>query len=312
MLKFTPVFVSTFIFLNLLSIDFSFAREVDRTVVLVNGDVVLRSDVNSLRKNFSLRREIDPFVGLTQFRPESGKDKENLDYLIQERLAMQKYPASDEEIEEEITAIQRTNRIDRDHLKEVLKSQGVKFEDYHRIMGVSVSKRKLIEKELRPLSAISDEDVKNFYYTDSSFQSRRKESKLVLSYTLQQMLLPSQPIMEVAQKRLKAGEDFDSVAADLAGRGVESSRLGTISEENMNSKIRDAVQGLKVGDSTKAIPAGTGYMVLRILEIGAPKDPVFERDREKIRNELFQKALINQLRLWTERERSSSYVHLSN
>ena len=288
------------------------AREVDRTAVLVNGDVILRSDVSSLRKNFSLRREIDPFVGLTAFRPESGKDKDLLDYLIQERLSLQKYPATEDEIEEEISAIQRTNRIDREHLKEVLKSQGVKFEDYHRIMGVSVSKRKLIEKELRPLSAISDEDVKNFYYTDNSFQNRRKDNKLVLSYTLQQMQLPSQAVMEVAQKRLKAGEDFDSVAADLAGRGVESSRLGTISEENMNSKIRDAVQGLKVGESTKAIPAGAGYIVLRVLEIGAPKDPVFERDREKIRNELFQKALINQLRLWTERERASSYVHLSN
>jgi len=306
MLKLIPVFL--FVFLT----SPSFAREVDGTAVLVNGDVVLRSDLNSLRKNFSLRKEIDPFIGLTAFNPESGKGKENIDYLVQERLVLQKYPAAEEEIEEEINAVQRNNRIDRDHLKEVLKSQGVKFEDYRRIMGISVSKRKLIEKDLRPLAAISDDDVKNYYYTDSSFQNRRKENKLVLSYTLQQMLLPSQGTMEVAVKRLKAGEDFDSVASDLAGRGVESSRLGTISEENMNPKIRDAVQGLKVGDSTVAIATGAGFMVLRILEIGAPKDPLFERDREKIRNELFQKALINQLRLWTERERTSSYVHLSN
>jgi len=310
MLKFTPVFHFTALLLAF-GLTAS-AREVDRTAVLVNGDVVLRSDVNSLRKNFALRREIDPFVSLTSFKPENGKDKEILDYLIQERLVLQKHTASEDEIEEEINAVQRNNRIDRDHLKEVLKSQGVKFDDYRRIMGVSVSKRKLIEKDLRPLAAISDEDVKNFYYTDNSFQNRRKDSKLVLSYTLQQMLLPSTAVMEVAQKRLRAGEDFDSVASDLAGRGVESSRLGTISEENMNPKISDAVQGLKVGESTKAISTGAGYMVLRILEIGAPKDIVFERDRERIRNDLFQKALINQLRLWTERERAASYVHLSN
>jgi len=126
------------------------------------------------------------------------------------------------------------------------------------------------------------------------------------------MLLPNPAVMEIAVRRIKAGEDFDSVAADLAGRGVESSRLGTISEDNMNTRIFEAVQGLKVGESTKAIPAGTGYMVLRILEIGAPKDPVYEREREKIRNELFQKALVNQLRLWTERERASSYIHVSS
>lgn len=305
MLKFTPVLV----FLALA--DPSFAREVDRTAVLVNGDVVLKSDITSFKKTFSLRREIDPFVGLTGFSSDA-KEKEVVDYLIQEKLVQQKHAATEDEVEEEINAVQRNNRIDREHLKEVLKSQGVKFEDYKRVMGVSVSKRKLIEKELRPLAAISDEDVKNYYYTDASFQSRRKDSKLVLSYTLQQMLMPTAALAETVVKRLRAGEDFDSVASDLAAKGVESSRLGTISEENMNQLIKTAVQGLKVGDSTKAISTGAGYMVLRILEIGAPKDPVFEREREKIRNELFQKALTNQLRLWTERERASSYVHLSS
>ncbi len=300
---------SLLLFFSLIS--FAHAREVDRTAVLVNGDVVLKSDINSFKKNFSLRREIDPFVGLTGM-PSDAKEKEVIDYLIQERLVQQKQAATEDEVEEEINAVQRNNRIDRDHLKEVLKSQGVRFEDYKRLMGVSVSKRKLIERELRPLAAISDEDVKNFYYTDSAFQNRRKDSKLVLSYTLQQMLIPSSALAETATKRLRAGEDFDSVASDLGSKGVESSRLGTISEDNMNSRIRDAVQGMKVGDSTKAISTGSGYMILRILEIGAPKDPVFEREKEKIRNELFQKALINQLRLWTERERVSSYVHLSS
>ncbi len=306
MLKFTPVF------LCLLFAPSLEAREIDRTAVLVNGDVVLRSDLAAFRKNFSLRREIDPFVPLMNFANESAKEKDAIDYLVQERLVLQKYPAQDDEIEEEINAVQRNNRIDREHLKEVLKSQGVKFEDYRRLMGISVSKRKLIEKDLRPLAAISDEDVKNYYYTDSGFQSRRRDQRLVLSYTLQQMLIAKQAVAETAQKRLKAGEDFDSVAADLAGKGVETSRLGTLSEENMNGKIRDAIQGLKVGESTKPIAAGSGYMILRILEIGAPKDPVFEKDKEKIRNELFQKALVTQLRLWTERERLSSYVHLSN
>ena len=125
-------------------------------------------------------------------------------------------------------------------------------------------------------------------------------------------MLPNATVSDLALKRLRAGEDFDSVAAELAPRGAESSRLGSISEDNMNSKIRDSIQGLKVGESTSPITTGNGYMILRILEIGAPKDPVFEREKEKIRNELFQKALVNQLKLWTDRERASSYVHVSN
>ena len=306
LLKFSPVFFFLF------ALTSAQGREIDRTAVLVNGDVVLHSDINSFKKNFPLRREIDPFIQLMSTSGDASKDADALNYLVQERLVQQKYPASEDEIEEEINAVQRNNRIDREHLKEVLKSQGVKFEDYRRLMGVSVSKRKLIEKDLRPLAAISDEDVRNHYYTDAAFNARRKEQKLVLSYTLQQMLLPNSTVADMAQKKLKAGEDFDSVSSELAARGAESSRLASISEENLNPMIRDAIQGMKVGESTKTIVAGTTYMILRILEIGAPKDPVFEKEKERIRNELFQKALVNQLKLWTERERASSYVHVSN
>ena len=97
-----------------------------------------------------------------------------------------------------------------------------------------------------------------------------------------------------------------------SSRGAENSRLASISEENMNPRIRDAIQGMKVGESTKTIVAGSNYMILRILEIGAPKDPIFEKDKERIRNELFQKALVSQLSLWTDREKASSFVHNSN
>lgn len=303
-MKLTPVFL----FLVLLA-PLAQARTVDRTLALVNADVILQSDLNSFRKNFALRKEIDPFIPLVNYSSESAKDA--LDYLVQERLVMQKFPATEDEIEEEINAVQRNNHIDRDRLREVLGSQGVKFDDYRRLMAVSASKRKLVDKEIRPLAAVSDEDVKNFYYTDASFQSRRKEQKLVLSYSLQQLLLPNAELAEQAQKRLRGGADFDSVASELAAKGAESSKLPNISEENMNPQIKESVQGLRVGDSTKPIPAGSGYMILRIQQIGAPQDPVFEKEKEKIRGILFQKGLVNQLKLWSERERNASYVHIS-
>ncbi|MGZ3694186.1 MAG: peptidylprolyl isomerase [Bdellovibrionota bacterium] len=304
--KFTPVFV----FLSLILASGAQARTVDRTLGLVNAEVVLQSDITAFHKTFALRHEIDPFIQLLDISS-SATSKQVLDYLVQERLVLQKFPATEDEIEEEINAVQRNNHIDRDRLKEVLSSQGVKFDDYRKLMAVSVSKRKLIDRELRPLAAVSDEDVKNFYYTDASFLSHRKEQKLVLTYSLQQLLVPNSEVAEAAQKKLKAGTDFDSVASELASKGVESSKLANISEENMNSKIREAIQGLKVGETTKTLSAGTGYMILRIQEVGAPKDPVFEAEKEKIRGTLFQKGLLAQLKLWSEREHNSSYVHLS-
>jgi peptidyl-prolyl cis-trans isomerase SurA len=304
MTKFTPVFL----FLALFNLNAE-ARLVDKTLALVNSDVILQSDLGAFRKNYALRKEIDPFVALSGFSSEQAKDI--LDYLVQEKLVLQKTPPSDDEIEEEINAIQRNNKISREQLKEVLKSQGVNFDDYRRLMAVSVAKRRMIERELRPLAAVSDEDVKNHYYTDKSTKDRRKEQKLVLTYSLQQLILPNARVSEDATKRLRAGEDFDAVSSDLSSRGAETSQLTAISEDNMNPRIREAIQGLKVGETTKPIAAGSGYMILKITELGAPKDPSFEKEKEMIRSNLFQKALVNQLKVWTDRERAASYVHIS-
>jgi peptidyl-prolyl cis-trans isomerase SurA len=296
-------------FFLLLAASTAQARLVDKTIALVNGDVILQSDLGNFRKNQSLRREIDPFISLTGFSSESAKDIQ--DYLIQEKLVLQKSAPTEDEVEEEINSVQRNNHIGREQLKEVLKAQGVNFDDYRALMGIAVAKRKLLDRDLRPLAAVSDDDVKNFYYTDAAFKSRLKEQKLVLAYGLQQLILPSLALAEEASRRIRAGEDFDAVTSDLSGKGAESSRLSSISEENMNPKIKEAIQGLKVGEATKPVSAGSGYLILKITSISAPKDQTFEKEKEKIRGMLFQKALVNQLKIWTERERASSYVHIS-
>ena len=287
----------------------SHARLVDKTLSIVNSDLILQSDVESFRKNFNLRREIDPFIALLNFSSDSSKDI--LGYLVQEKLVLQKTPATPDEVEEEINAVQRNNKIAREQLREVLRAQGVDFDRYQQLMAVSVAKRKLIDKELRPLAAVSDEEVKNYYYTDPAFLSHRGEQKLVLSYSLQQLILPSATVAEEAQKRLRAGEDFDSVASVLSSKGAESTKLNSISEENLNTQIREAIKELKVGENTKPISSGSGYVILKITGIGAPKDPKFEQEKEKIRSVLFQKSILNQLKSWTEREKASAYVHLS-
>jgi len=277
---------------------FTQAKLVDKTVALVNGDLILQSDIVEFQKTFSLRREIDPLVGLTQFSAPSTNDI--LQYLIQETLILQKSAPTEEEIEEEINAVQRNNKISREQLKEVLHGQGVSFEIYRKLMSVSVAKRKLVDRELRPLAAVSDEEVKNHYYTDSAYLNRRKEQKLVLSYSFQQLIIPNSKLADATVKRLQSGEDLDSLSTSLANDGVESTKLSSISEESLNSNIKQAIQGLRVGEITKPIPAGSGYLVLRITSIGAPRDPDFEKEKEKIRATIFQKSLLNQLKRWTD------------
>jgi len=284
------------------------ARTIDKTTALVNSDVITLSDILSFQKNFSLRKEIDPFIGFFRLAPQ--KSSEIIDYLIQEKLILQKFPTTKEEAEEEINSVQKNNQINREKLIAVLSSQGIKFDDYMALIKISVAKRKLMERELRPLSNISEDDIKNYYYTAPEFLEKTKNQNLVLTYNLSQMAIPNQTIANTITKRLKAGEDFDALSSEFSSMGVENSSLGNISEENLSPLIHKSLTGLKVGEATAALAAGGGYQILKINSIGAPKDPIFEKNKEAIRNRLFQKTMFSQLSVWASKERAQAYIYI--
>ena len=297
------------VFLLLASTTAAEAKVVDRTVALVNADVITLSDTEKFRRYFGLRKEIDPFVAFFSLKPEALKDI--TDYLVQENLIGQKLSPTKADIDEEIQSILRKNNIELEALKNILSAQGVSFEVYSQLMGVSVAKRKLIDRELRPLAVVTEDEVRNFYYTDPAFLARKKKQELLLSYDLSQMRVEGQALAAEISDRIAAGEDFDSVATKYLNRGVRSAALGVLREDSLSQAIRSSLEGLKVGDSTKPIALGTDFYVLhKINSISAPKDPVFEREKPQIQSILYQRAMQRQLALWTERERRNAFIHI--
>jgi peptidyl-prolyl cis-trans isomerase SurA len=285
------------------------ARILDRTVAIVNADVITLSDTTKFRRYFNLRKEVDPFVAFFGLNPEALKDI--TDHLIQETLVTQKMAPSKADVDEEIQTILRKNNIELDALKNILSAQGVSFEAYTQLMGISVAKRKLIDRELRPLAVVTEDEVKNFYYTDPAFLARKKKQELLLSYDLSQARIEGQQLATEISDRIAAGEDFDAVTARYVDRGVRTAALGVLREDSLSQQIRNSLDGLKVGDSSKPVALGTDFYVIhKINSISAPKDPVFEREKSQIQSILYQRAMQRQLQLWTERERRSAFIHI--
>lgn len=288
--------------------DHAQGRLLDKTAAVVNGDVITLSDSSYFKKNLKLRHELDPFLNFFAKGPET--DQEIVNYLVQEVLIMQKLTPTKEETEEEINSIQNNNKIDRDKLKEVLKSQGVDFDDYYALMKVSIAKRHLMDRELRPLSQVSDEEVKNYYYTSPEFSEKNKVRKLSLSYGLNQIIIPTKELSDLIASRLKSGEDMQALSGQFKSSGADYVKLGLLSEDKLAPAVKDAIQDLKVGEFSKPIYTGSGYVILEVSEISAPKDINFEKDKEVIRNRLFQKTMTRHLEVWTEREKIQSYVYI--
>lgn len=298
-----------FFFLACLIPVLSEARLVDKTMALVNSEVITKSDIHKLERNLGFRRELDPLLAFLGKSPKT--EKELVEFLVQESLIVAKFPATKEEVNEEVQGILKRNHIDLEGLSGVLKSQGISYDNYIDLMSVSLSKRKLMERELRPLSVVTEDEVKNYYYTAPEFLQRKQKQSLLLSYGLVQMQIPSRALADEVKERLKSGEDFDAVANQLSERGVRVADLGVIREDKVSDAIRKSLDGLKVGEYTAPLNlSGSDYLIHKIASISAPHDPIFEAEKAKIQNTLYQRAMDRQLNLWTERERRSAYIHI--
>ena len=135
---------------------------VERLEAVVNKKAIFKSDVDRFRSLISLRNRVDPlFSSSTLAKKASLTDAEIVDFQVNEEIISQKYPVSESEVEQEINSIQGNLKISRDGLKQALHAEGFKFEDYFKLMRLSIAKRQLLDREIRSKAAVSEDDVRN-------------------------------------------------------------------------------------------------------------------------------------------------------
>ncbi|MFL5812049.1 MAG: hypothetical protein ACJ763_00610, partial [Bdellovibrionia bacterium] len=188
---------------------------IDRLEAAVNSQLVLLSDVEEFRKTLKLRSQLDPIFAGTAIAQKgaSASTEEIVNFLIDEKLIAQAFPVGDTEVEQEINSIQSNNHIDRGQLRAALAEQGFTFDEYFELIRVSASKRNLIDRDIRTKVSISDEDVKNYFF--SHYPAGDQGNR---SYTLRLIFISPktyktpEATREAAQNALnavKGGEAFE-------------------------------------------------------------------------------------------------------
>lgn len=281
------------------------ATLIDKSLALVNNEVLTLSEFKQFRRDLKLRKELDPFMTVLEQNPKGTKAR--IQYLLQERLVIQRFPTSEEEVEREINKILK--RINMKDLDSLLRAQGTNYKNYKKIMRVSLSKRKLIDRELRPLANITPEQVRNYYYTSPKYARHRKKRKQLLHYKLTQMRMLKKELVKNIELQLGRKVSFKSIANRYKEDGVSLINLDMLREDEFSKPVRHSLRNKKKGEYTKAISLGHGlFAIHRIDEVGNPHDPVFERFRKQIKNNLLKESIQHQLEAWTEQQKARSFV----
>ncbi|MFN9066400.1 MAG: peptidylprolyl isomerase [Bdellovibrionales bacterium] len=309
--------LSLFLFASMANSEVS----IDRIVAVVNNEPILSSDVQDLLKKADQSSLIEDI--LLQGSPASDLKKDEkvrLDYLIAEkildshvkRLGM---TAGPERIESEIKQMaQRYKMAPEDILSAARADMGLGPSEYRSFLKKQIERQSLIESEISSKVRVSDEEV-YAEFRKSNPRSKSSLGEVTLAHIFfnpkKGGVTKARERAEAVLKKLVDGGDF----ASLAEQNSEDSQfaaggaLGTFSPGDLIPEFESALIGLNKGQFAKeVVESKRGLHILRLVDQRAAKNEAFEKEKEKIRSVLMERAFSKQFSLWLKRAREEASI----
>lgn len=294
---------------------------VEKLEASVNSNLILLSDLLRFRDTLKLRQQLDPLFPGTKVaaQGENAADNDIIEFLIDEKLIESQFAVTDTEVEQEINSIQANNHIDRAQLKKALTEQGFSFDQYFDLIRTSVSKRNLIDRDIRTKVTISDDDIKNYFYNHYA-----RTAAVPMAYKIRAISITlknyknaagAHEVAQNALKQIRQGEPFEDVAKRISDdpNAENGGDLGVVTEDQISPAIRDQLHKLKIGQVSD-IFGGTqagAYYILKLEDVRTADSERLDKMKDEIRNQLSTGEYQHQIALWLERQRLTAFIHKS-
>lgn len=135
--------------------------------------------------------------------------------------------------------------------------------------------------------AVTPEAMRKLY--DDSVKSITPEQEVHARH----ILVPTEDEAKKAQARVKGGEDFAKVAAELSkdpGSGKEGGDLGWFTKDRMVPEFADAAFKMKPGEISDPVKSQFGWHVIKVEEARTKPVPSFDDVKEQVSQYLTRKA----------------------
>lgn len=294
------------------------ADSLDRIVALVNGDVILYSELQT-RVNLIIKDSKDPKLSDPANRGQV--EREVLRQMIAERLAEQeikrlKITVSDKEVDDTINTIKKENNFTDAQFEYVVQQEGQTVAQFRQEIRRQLERSRLVDRVFKSKTIITDAQVDAYLKEGPKPTATGRELE-----RLAVIFLPfaadathkgtDQKAADQVLARLKKGEDFARVAKQVSrGPAVEEGGdIGYISKEELSPEIGAAVKAMKPGEISDVIKGAGGFYIVKLLDVKKEQISSSAGDsREKARRELMQQEVSRKFEEWIRDLEAKAFV----
>ena len=248
----------------------------DWIAVVVNQELVTAGEIERRvsRLQADARREG------TRLPDEEALRRQITDALVEERVIISTarefgLRVDDIEVDRAVQNIAVQNQLTLPQLRERLMAEGMDYGRFRADLRDRIMLERMREREVYQRIQVSDEEI------DKLIAQRRESAVAAADINLAQILVTvpegadpqvlaaRRARIEQAQARLKAGEDFATVARAMSedANKEKGGELGMRPSSRLPDAFVEAARGLKVGEaSTEPLRSGAGFHLLKVLQ----------------------------------------------
>jgi parvulin-like peptidyl-prolyl isomerase len=291
------------------------SKVIDRTVVTVNDEVILESDIDRFVTQAKSKSFQELFGGIKE---EQIRDRNAvLQILIDEKIINQQVKklelqANEQEVEGQIKAIEKRNGITRAQLSSRLQQLGTSMAEYKDGLRRQLERRNLIEREIRPTLEISEDQIKNYYARMGGAKESEMQFRIAHIFVDGKKPGAKARAEQVHKEAAKAPENFPAFVKDLSDDSstIEAGgELGFFTLSSLVSEFKKAVPKTPVGQVTAPIKTSAGFHIVKVLErrTGDFANLPPER-RAEISNQMAGAEMERKMALWLERKKREAHI----
>lgn len=283
------------------------AKVIEQLIAVIDGEPYTLSNLENYAKTKMSRSFPTGDLGKI-----NDSDREVLEQFITEKLVEAEIreggiKITDEEVDQYIQQVKKSNRLSDDDLKTALGREGQTVDSYRASVKAELEKNELINRQVRKKVNITNEDVERYYKINS--KNFRAGDRARLRHIL--LTLPEKASAEQIQattgktrelyERIKAGEDFAQLAREFS-QGAGNATGGDIGWVNRGTLIGGieevAFEKLSVGQVSEPFRTSMGIHIVKLEARESGNVLPLSTVAGKIKEELYAKALEERFGKW--------------
>lgn len=285
------------------------AKLLDKISGIVDDNIITLSQMTRISKNLAIKKSVAPMIyDKSNYTIEELINLAIDKYLIRTKLTELGYSITDDQVEAQIKANEKKLNVDRKALMNFLKQQGSTFDEYFETLREAIEYSYFISRVISPTISISEQDVKNTYFKSNIKDSRLNFKYNLIDYAISKDVVPklNKGQMEevVRQYRINSilPENFSTLT---------STNLDDITEEGISTELKNLLKQTDEGAMSAVILLNGQYHIFYIAKKDLVESEAFSKQKDRIREELFEAAVKNESQIWFERERNKHYIKIS-